>query len=176
MPKWWKWIFWGSFYFSLLYFAHYHLTGNGNSVQVAYDGDVAQAREVEAQALLKGGGASEATLSEMVANVGLMADAKALFVEKCGQCHGNDGEGKIGPNLTDEYWLHGDGSLMSIYTVVNDGVPAKGMPTWSRQMRLVEVLKVSAFVGSIKHRNLPGPRPPEGTRVPAGSGGKGESP
>lgn len=175
MPKWWKWIFWGSFYFSLLYFAHYHLTGNGTSVQGAYESDVAVARESEAQALLKGGGASEETLREMATNAGLMADAKTLFVQKCAQCHGNAGEGKIGPNLTDEYWIHGDGSPMSVYAVVNEGVAAKGMPAWSRQLRLVEVMKVSAFVTSIQHQNLPGPRPPEGNKVTAAAG-KAESP
>lgn len=168
MPKWWKWIFWGSFYFSLVYFAHYHLTGNGTSVQGSYDVEIAAAREAEAQELLKGGGASEVTLQEMAANPGLMADAKSLFVQKCAQCHGNDGEGKIGPNLTDEYWIHGDGSLMGIYAAVSDGVPAKGMPTWSRQLRLVEVMKVSALVGTMRNTNLPGPRPPEGTRLAAG--------
>jgi cytochrome c oxidase cbb3-type subunit 3 len=109
----------------------------------------------------------------MAANAGLMADAKTLFVQKCAQCHGNEGEGKIGPTLTDEYWLHGDGSLMAIYTAVSDGFPAKGMPTWSRQMRLVEVMKVAAFVGTIRNTNLPGPQPAEGTRIAPGTAGTG---
>jgi cytochrome c oxidase cbb3-type subunit 3 len=171
MPKWWKWIFWGSFYFALGYFAHYHLTGNGTSVHESYELEIAAAREAEAQELLKGGGPSEQTLGEMEANAGLMTDAKTLFVQKCAQCHGNNGEGKIGPNLTDEYWIHGDGSLMAIYNVVSEGVPAKGMPTWSRQMRLIEVMKMAAFVGTIRNTNLPGPRPPEGNKVAAGPAG-----
>lgn len=165
MPKWWKWLFWGSFYFSLLYFAHYHLTGNGTSVERGYADEVSQAREAEAQALLQGGGPNEDKLREMMANDGLMSDAKPLFVAKCAQCHGNDGEGKIGPNLTDAYWLHGDASLMSLYTSVGEGFPQKGMPAWNRQLRLVEVMKLAAFVGSIKNKNLTGPRPPEGTEL-----------
>jgi hypothetical protein len=54
---------------------------------------------------------------------------------------------------------------------VSEGVPAKGMPTWSRQMRLIEVMKMAAFVGTLRNTNLPGPRPPEGNKVGPGPAG-----
>jgi cytochrome c oxidase cbb3-type subunit 3 len=165
MPNWWKWIFWGSFYFTIAYFAHYHLTGNGQSVAESFDAEVAQAREVEAQQLLKGGGPSEEKLLELMGNVGLMADAKQLFVARCAQCHGNNGEGKIGPNLTDTFWLHGDATLMALHSAIANGFPNKGMPPWSRLMSPVQVMKLAAFVGTLRNTNVPGPRGPEGINL-----------
>jgi cytochrome c oxidase cbb3-type subunit III len=87
-------------------------------------------------------------------------------VARCAQCHAEDGRGNIGPNLTDHYWIHGQGKLLDIYEVVHDGVPAKGMPAWSRQLSPAELAKVTAFVGSIRGKNLPG-KGPEGAKVDA---------
>src|SRR5690606_12847835 len=107
MPRWWKWIFWGSFYFSIAYVFHYHI-GDGESVAAIYETDVALAREREAQAML-GNEVTEDSLAKLMANDKMMKDASALFIQRCAQCHGNRGEGLIGPNLTDEYWLNADG-------------------------------------------------------------------
>src|SRR6187551_3800061 len=106
MPRWWVWIFWGSFYFSLGYFIHYHMTGNGESVAMAYDTDLALAREKEAMAAM-GGEVTEESLGKLMASGAMVADAAKLFTVRCAQCHGIKGEGLIGPNLTDNYWLHG---------------------------------------------------------------------
>src|SRR5690606_1318027 len=80
-------------------------------------------------------------------------------------CHGKKAEGLIGPNLTDDYWLNGDGSLLSIYRVINEGVPAKGMPAWNRQLLPVEVSKLAAFVGTLRGTNVSGPKGQEGVLV-----------
>jgi cytochrome c oxidase cbb3-type subunit 3 len=78
------------------------------------------------------------------------------------ECHGPKGQGVIGPNLTDDYWLHGKASFMDIYAVVNEGVPAKGMPAWGKKLDPVEVAKLAAYVGTLRGTNLPG-KAPEGT-------------
>jgi mono/diheme cytochrome c family protein len=82
-------------------------------------------------------------------------------------CHGERAEGKIGPNLTDEFWIHGDGTMLSIMNVVENGVLDKGMPAWGRQMRMDEVKKISAYVGSVRNTNEPGGKKAEGQRVNA---------
>ncbi len=163
MPKWWKWIFWLSFYFSIVYFAHYHLTGNGDSVQETYELAMAEAREAEAAQAL-GGEVSEQALAKLLRNESMMTDAKKLFVLRCAQCHGNNAEGKIGPNLTDDRWLHGDASLMSIFQIISDGVQTKGMPPWKRQLREIERAKLAAYVGSVRDTNVPG-KAPEGKQL-----------
>jgi cytochrome c oxidase cbb3-type subunit 3 len=164
MPRWWIWIFWGSFYFSLGYFIHYHMTGNGESVAVAYDTELSLAREKEAMAAM-GGEVTEDSLAKLMNNGVMVADAAKLFTQRCAQCHGAKGEGLIGPNLTDNYWLHGNATLMSIYSVVSDGVQTKGMPPWKKQLRPIELGKVTAYVGSLRGTNVPGPKPNEGQLI-----------
>lgn len=42
----------------------------------------------------------------------------------CATCHGQDAKGVagMGPNLTDKVWLHGDGGVKFIETIVRTGV------------------------------------------------------
>lgn len=163
MPRWWIWIFWASFYFSIGYFVHYHLTGNGPSVAELYERDLIQAREREAQALL-GTTIDEEALSRLKADPAMMADAAKLFVLRCGPCHEQQGTGSIGPNLTDDHWIHGQPTLMNIHDIISEGLQTKGMPPWKRQLSPIEIGKLSAYVGSILHTNLPG-KAPEGTKI-----------
>jgi cytochrome c oxidase cbb3-type subunit 3 len=161
MPRWWRWIFWASFYFSLGYIVHYHLTGNGATVHGEYESDVALAREASAAALL-GNEVTEETLTKLAADGAMMADTAKLFDTRCSSCHGTNAEGLIGPNLTDAYWLTGDATLLSIHTIVSEGVLAKGMPAWNRQLRPIEVAKLAAYVGTLRNTNHVGPKGAEG--------------
>jgi len=163
LPLWWKAIFWGSFVFSIGYFFHYHLSGNGQSVAAAYEAEMREAREVEAKANLAQP-VSEESLGKLMADAGLMTDAKALFGQKCAACHGDKAQGLIGPNLTDNAWIHGTGTLKDIFGVINEGVLAKGMPAWGRQLSPIEVRKLAAFIGTQRGKAIPG-KPPEGTVV-----------
>lgn len=160
LPRWWVWIFAGSFWFSVAYYFHYHVSHNGQSVAAAYQADVAEAREIEAKASLAQP-VSEESLGTLMADAGLMNDAKALFGLRCGPCHGDRAQGVIGPNLTDSAWLHGTGNLTEIFNVIDQGVLAKGMPAWSRQLSPIEVRKLAAFVGTQRGKNVPG-KAPEG--------------
>jgi cytochrome c oxidase cbb3-type subunit 3 len=165
LPRWWVWMFAGSFWFSLGYFFHYHVSGNGVSVAAAYQDDVAQAREQAAKANLSEP-ISEESLGKLMADAALMKDTQALFALRCAPCHGDKAQGTIGPNLTDDAWIHGQGTLTDIYNVVDQGVLAKGMPAWGKQMSPIEVRKLAAFVGSQRGKNVPG-KPPEGAVVKA---------
>jgi cytochrome c oxidase cbb3-type subunit 3 len=74
------------------------------------------------------------------------------------------GEGGIGPNLADDHWLHG-GQLMDVYRTVREGVPAKGMLAWDRQLRPAELLAVSAHVGGLLGSDPPNAKAPQGDQV-----------
>ena len=101
------------------------------------------------------------TTLDLMNDEAMMATGASLFVSKCAQCHGNKGEGNIGPNLTDTYWLHG-GKLTDIYHTVTEGVPSKGMLAWKNQLGPAEILSVSAFVGSLRDSNPSPAKEPQG--------------
>jgi cytochrome c oxidase cbb3-type subunit III len=161
LPRWWVLAFWASFWFSLGYFLYYHVFDKGESVAASYQRELVTAREQRlAQAAKEK--VSEDGLAKLAADQGLVADAKLLFSERCAVCHGSDGQGLIGPNLSDGHWLHGRGELLQIYAVISEGVPAKGMPSWQAQLSPVQLRKLTAYVGSLRGKNLPG-KAPEGT-------------
>lgn len=163
LPRWWVWIFAGSFFFAIAYFFQYHLSGNGESIAAAYEAEMREAREAEAKSTLSQP-VTEESLAKLMADPALMSDAKALFTLRCAPCHGAQAQGVIGPNLTDNAWIHGRGTLTDIYTVIDGGVAAKGMPAWGRQLSPIEVRKVAAYVGTQRGRAVPG-KPPEGTVI-----------
>ena len=91
-----------------------------------------------------------------------LASGKTVFGAYCVACHGPDGGGVIGPNLTDAFWIHG-GSPSAIYATVHDGVLAKGMPAWGQSLKPDEVTAVVAYVISLQGTTPATPKPPEGT-------------
>ena len=108
---------------------------------------------------------SEPALEKLMADAGMMQVAATLFDQKCKQCHAEQGQGNIGPNLTDDHWIHGRGTLMDIHSTVSQGVLLKGMPAWSKQLNPAELKQLVAYVGTLRGRNVPG-KAPEGTQVP----------
>jgi cytochrome c oxidase cbb3-type subunit 3 len=165
MPTWWRRLFWATFCFSIGYYVHYQLTGNGASVEETYAGEMREQRELMAAAAL-GQEIDESGLARLMADPAMMKDARSTFQRRCVQCHADRGQGNIGPNLTDDHWLYGSAKLMDLFEVISNGRPQKGMPTWSRTLAPVEVAQLAAYVGTLRNTNVPG-RAPQGTRVAA---------
>ena len=94
-----------------------------------------------------------------------MTEARATFVATCAVCHGEQGQGIIGPNLTDNYWKNGDGGLVSIHHVIDAGIPTRGMPAWGKQLDPIAMRKLAAYVGTLVGTNVPGGKGPEGDEV-----------
>jgi cytochrome c oxidase cbb3-type subunit 3 len=150
--------FWASFVFSIGYLFHYHVSGNGLGVGAEYAEEERAARAEQSKRALAEA-PSEGALQTLMADGDLMAKAAEEFGKRCAQCHAAEGQGLIGPNLTDGYWIHGSGTLMDIYAVLRDGVPAKGMPAWQAQMQPATLRALAAFVGTMHGKNVPGKAP-----------------
>lgn len=88
---------------------------------------------------------------------------QSLYQSYCGICHGTNGEGGIGPNLTDEYWLHG-GKVADILHTIHFGVPEKGMISWKRMLTPIEIAQITAYIGSILGSNPPDAKAPQGEK------------
>ena len=160
LPRWWLAIFWLTIVFSPLYILYFHF-GGGLLDTEKYDAEMIAFYDRQAEQLLALGDISEGTLVDLTADASMMNGGKKIFQTKCATCHGMFGEGGIGPNLTDQYWLHG-AQLMDIYATVRDGVPAKGMLSWERQLRPAELMAVSAYVGTLLGSDPPNPKGPQG--------------
>lgn len=164
LPRWWLALFWITIVFTPLYILYFHF-GGGMLPNERYDQEMIAFYDRQAEELLAMGEIREATLAELMADPSMMNGGKKLFQGKCATCHGMFGEGGIGPNLTDEHWLHGP-QLMDIYRTVREGVTDKGMLAWERQLRPAELMAVSAYAGSLLGSQPPNAKPPQGERTP----------
>lgn len=161
LPNWWLMTFFATAAFAFLYALHY-MTGSGPSLKQELAASMKVLEEMQASAPKKEFGDEE--LLARFKTVDLKA-AEALFQSKCSACHGDHLQGVIGPNLTDEYWLHGKGSPKDIVTVVTDGVPDKGMPTWGGLLKEDEIVSLAAFIISKQDSHPSGAKAPQGEKV-----------
>lgn len=162
LPRWWLYTLYGAIAFSAAYWFGEQKMRAFRTPREAYE--VAMREERLAQVRSGGGRApSPEVLSGLARDPEVVARGKALFGASCSACHGPEGGGGIGPNLTDEYWLHG-GKPENVYACVHDGVPAKGMPSWGPQLGAEKVTAVTAFVLSIRNAHVPNGKPPQGER------------
>jgi cytochrome c oxidase cbb3-type subunit 3 len=168
MPGWWKWTFVACCVFAVGYVIAEHGLGLIQTPQQEWAAEDAIARDKAAAEAANA--VTEADLTTLLADASHVSAGAAKFATTCAVCHGAGGEGKIGPNLTDGFWLHGDGTLLAIHKTVAEGVPEKGMPTWKKQMSTQELRDVVAFVGSLRGKNVTGGKAPQGQAVPAKAG------
>lgn len=106
-----------------------------------------------------------AAISEPITDAALLADAKTFFQAQCAACHGKAGEGGIGPNLTDDYWLHGN-KIAQVVKVITKGVPAKGMVAWDKSMTPDQINAMASFVLVKLHgTSPPNPKAPQGEKM-----------
>ncbi len=160
LPRWWLALFWATIIFTPLYILYFHF-GGGMLAKERYDQEMIAFYDKQAEELLALGEITENMLVDLMADPSMMNGGEKIFQAKCATCHGMFGEGGIGPNLTDDYWLHG-GQLMDVYRTVREGVPAKGMLSWERQLRPAELMAVSSYVGSLLGSEPPNPKAPQG--------------
>ncbi len=160
LPAWWIATFVGTVIFGCIYFVHY-TTGAG----LTSDQELAASMEVIKGARGSGPSYTEEGLGSLFNPENVKA-GQAVFVAKCAACHGPDGGGVIGPNLTDDSWINGKGTRVEIVRLISEGVVAKGMPAWGELMPREELVAVASYVYSIVGTNVPGGKPPQGNKVP----------
>lgn len=163
MPRWWVITFWATIIFSVLYALNVPGVGNGDGRIADYNADMARAKEFRAK-MEPAGAITAASLDSLAGDPAAIEAGKQVFVTYCAVCHRPDGGGQIGPNLTDDSWIHG-GTLMEIHRTINEGVLAKGMPEWGKVLKPDQVNAVSVYVKSLLGTNPPAPKAPEGVRI-----------
>lgn len=160
IPPWWTALFYGGIIFAFIYMIDYHVIGDGNVQLNEYQQEM-QTAKLQAELLTKSGALiSEETVTVLTDAIAL-SSGKDIFTKNCVACHGVGGEGIVGPNLTDDYWING-GSIKNIFHTISEGVPAKGMITWKTQLSPNQIQEVGSYVRSLRGTNPPNPKAPQG--------------
>lgn len=157
MPRWWLGTFYVTIVFSIAYVINIGPVGNGKGRIADYEADVkayAAAHPAPSSTM------SPEQLAALVADVGARERGKTVYATNCASCHRADGGGLIGPNLTDDAWIHG-GTPADVYRTITDGVLAKGMPNWGKLLKPDQVQAVTAYVVSLHGTNPPNAKAPQ---------------
>ncbi|MBF0288595.1 MAG: c-type cytochrome [SAR324 cluster bacterium] len=158
LPKWWLGLFYISIIIAIVYVPYYHMFG-GKLPRELYEEEMASAaamkkvQEQAAPAKVEAAGPADAVAG------------KGIYTANCVACHGANGEGGIGPNLTDKFWIHGN-TTANLVKTVTDGVPEKGMVAWKAILGPKKINDVVAYIETLKGTNPPNGKAPQGTEYP----------
>lgn len=163
LPPWWVYMFYITIAFGVIYMTYYHFSGVGPSSRELYEQEMKNAAErVQAYRALQAGNVDETTVEALTDEQDL-ALGKTVFETNCVACHGAMGEGGVGPNLTDEYWIHG-GTIKDVFKTIKYGVPEKGMISWQSQLRPQDMQRVASFILTLQGTNPPNAKEPQGVK------------
>jgi cytochrome c oxidase cbb3-type subunit 3 len=138
----------------------YHVTGTFKSSEEEYLTEIADAEKEVNEYRLKMALNVDETNVVFVNDVAKIEEGKALFVKNCVVCHGNEGQGTIGPNFTDKYWIYG-GHAKDMFTVVKNGAK-NGMKAWKDELSPTEIQNVISYIHTLKGTNPANPKAPQG--------------
>lgn len=159
LPPWWVYLFIGSIIWSVGYMYYYHVSDWGPSSHEEY---VQEMTPTDEELVAQQSGIWNNFDFTVIKEESALESGKQIFEQNCASCHRNDGGGGIGPNLTDNYWIHG-GAFEAITQVIIDGVPEKGMVSWKPLLTPDGILQVASYI-EVK---LQGTTPPNG-KAPQG--------
>jgi cytochrome c oxidase cbb3-type subunit III len=149
LPPWWKWGFYFTVVVAVIYIFRFHVTGSGPTPLEEYDSEMKVAA-TKMDAFNKNSKEAFDEKTVTLADAKGIAEGKKIFAGTCFPCHGANAEGNaVGPNLTDEYWLHG-GSLGDVFKTVKNGVPDKGMQAWGKTFSPADIKNISSFILSLQ--------------------------
>jgi cytochrome c oxidase cbb3-type subunit III len=163
VPPWFNYLFYGSILFAIYYMLDYHVFESSPLQEAEYAMEMETARLQREQLAKSGAFITEETVTFAMDSEAL-TKGKLLYDTHCVACHANDGGGIVGPNLTDQYWIHG-GTINDVFRVIKYGVPAKGMIPWQQQLNPVQIQQVSSYVLSLQGTAPQNPKGPEGNSL-----------
>jgi cytochrome c oxidase cbb3-type subunit 3 len=161
LPPWWKYGFYATILFSLVYLFNFHVGRVWDLSDGEYRNQLAEAEEQkQAYLRLHGAKVDESTV-KMLKNGDDLASGKSVFEKNCVACHAADAGGNVGPNLTDDYLKHG-GSIQSVFKTIKYGVPDNGMIAWQATLKPQEIQQVASYILSLRGTKPANPKAPEG--------------
>ena len=170
LPRWWLYGFYFCIVFAVAYLLYYHVLGWGPTAKQEYQQEMAYAQTHYKDVQEKTADNSNVNLDEkhyeVLTDAASLQAGDKLFHSVCFACHGAQGQGMVGPNLTDEYWIHGD-KISQIMKNITTGFPDKGMPPFGGGKTLNEkqLQDLASYIISLQGSNPPNPKPADLTRA-----------
>ncbi|HMQ74539.1 MAG TPA: cbb3-type cytochrome c oxidase N-terminal domain-containing protein [Flavobacteriales bacterium] len=161
LPPWWLWLFYGTVVWSVVFLLNVHVLDIWPTQEEEYRQEMAQAKaDVDAYLAQFAGMVDETNVTALTDETA-MANGQATFETYCKACHGGAGEGGVGPNLTDDHWIHG-GGVQNVFKTIKYGVPEKGMIAWKTQLKPIEMQAVASYILKLHGTDPPNGKAPEG--------------
>jgi len=154
LPPWWKYGFYITILVSVIYLINYHVTKTAPLQKEEYSNSLKKAETEIAEYMKSSANNVDESTVKQLTDAAELASGKDLFVGTCATCHGRLGEGGVGPNLTDAYWLHG-GSIQDIFKTIKYGWPDKGMKSWKEDFSPVQISQLASFIRTLQGSNPP---------------------
>jgi len=158
LPRWWVWLFNLTIVFAVGYMAYYHVLRAGDLMIAQYQKEMKVGDQIKAMALAKF--EKEIEGLEPSKDQAVLQAGSQTFSQMCAPCHRADGGGLVGPNLTDDYWIHG-AQFKDNLRVIYNGVPEKGMLTWKTLLNPKEIYAVASYIYTLRGTQPPNPKPRE---------------
>lgn len=161
LPPWWLYGFYVSIIFAAVYLWRYHVSHSAPSSTEELQIAMTQAEAQKAEYLKRSASNVDENTVKLLTDAADIAGGEKVFGQNCAACHGKAGEGIVGPNLTDDYWLHG-GSIKDIFKTVKYGWAEKGMRSWKDDLSPVQMAQVASYIKSIHGTNPPNAKAQQG--------------
>lgn len=160
VPSWWNWAFMTFVVFSVIYLYRMFVAETLPNQFVELE-QANQIAEVQKAAYLKKGANNVDENTVKMVSAAEIAEGATLYAKNCVACHGDKGQGGVGPNMTDDYWLH-KGGIKDIFYSIKYGWQEKGMKSWKDELSPLEIAKISSFIVKMKGTNPPGAKEKQG--------------
>ncbi len=164
VPAWFNGMFYASLVFAVVYLCVYHVFGWGATQAEEYAQEMARAEEARQEWLSQAANNIDENTVTLDSRPETVAAGLAIFTQNCVACHGGAGEGGIGPNLADDYWLHG-GEVQDVFRIIKYGVLDKGMVPWEQSLTPAQIAEVANYIVSLRGSNPPNAKEPQGEKV-----------
>lgn len=161
LPPWWTAMFYITIAFAVVYMTYYHFSGAGPSSIDEYEVQMAKGEDAKEKFLARQANKVDETNVVVMTDENDLALGKTIYDQNCLACHGAAGEGGIGPNMTDAYWIHG-GDIKSLFVTIRDGVQGTNMVAWSTLLRPADIQRVGSYILTLQGTDPPNAKAPEG--------------
>lgn len=164
-PPWFMYLFYATIVFAIVYLLVFHVSGDGKIMETEYALAMKEANIEHEEYMKKFANSVNENNVVALTDAKSLGDGKAIYLQNCLACHGAEGQGGVGPNLTDAYWLHG-GSVKEIFHTITEGVPEKGMISWKKSLNPIQIQHVVSFMETLKGTKPANAKEPQGTLAP----------